>query len=85
MVVLKLENNIRFDFIKSRKIWMAIYALIIVAGIVVFALFGANLSIDFKGGATFEYSFTGDIDLEKAEQIVEDALIKKVNVTESTG
>ena len=80
-----MENNIRFDFIKSRKIWMAIYALIIVAGIVVFALFGANLSIDFKGGATFEYSFTGDIDLEKAEQIVEDALNKKVNVTESTG
>ena len=59
--------------------------MIIVAGIVVFALFGANLSIDFKGGATFEYSFTGDIDLEKAEQIVEDALNKKVNVTESTG
>lgn len=80
-----MENNIRFDFIKSRKIWMAVYALIIVAGIVVFALFGANLSIDFKGGATFEYSFTGDIDLEKAEQIVEDALNKKVNVTESTG
>lgn len=80
-----MENKIRFDFIKSRKIWMAIYALIIVAGIVVFALFGANLSIDFKGGATFEYSFTGDIDLEKAEQIVEDALNKKVNVTESTG
>ena len=80
-----MENNIRFDFIKSRKICMAIYALIIVAGIVVFALFGANLSIDFKGGATFEYSFTGDIDLEKAEQIVEDALNKKVNVTESTG
>lgn len=80
-----MENKIRFDFIKSRKIWMAVYALIIVAGIVVFALFGANLSIDFKGGATFEYSFTGDIDLEKAEQIVEDALNKKVNVTESTG
>ena len=80
-----MENNIRFDFIKSRKIWMAVYALIIVAGIVVFALFGANLSIDFKGGATFEYSFTGDIDLEKAEQIVEDTLNKKVNVTESTG
>lgn len=80
-----MENKIRFDFIKSRKIWMAIYALIIIAGIVVFAIFGANLSIDFKGGATFEYSFTGDIDLEKAEQIVEEALNKKVNVTESTG
>lgn len=80
-----MENKIRFDFIKSRKIWMAIYALIIIAGIVVFAIFGANLSIDFKGGATFEYSFNGDIDLEKAEQIVEEALNKKVNVTESTG
>ena len=80
-----MENNIRFDFIKSRKIWMAIYALIIVAGIVVFALFGANLSIDFKGGATFEYSFTGDIDLKEAEKVVEEALKKKVNITESTG
>ena len=79
------NNNIRFDFIKSRKIWMAVYALIIIAGIVVFAIFGANLSIDFKGGATFEYSFTGDIDLKEAEKVVEEALKKKVNITESTG
>ena len=79
------NNNIRFDFIKSRKIWIAVYALIIIAGIVVFAIFGANLSIDFKGGATFEYSFTGDIDLEEAEKVVEEALEKKVNITESTG
>lgn len=80
-----MENNIRFDFIKNRKIWLIAYAVILAAGIVVLAIFGANLSIDFKGGATFEYSFTGDIDLKTAESTIKDVLKKDVTVTESTG
>ncbi len=76
--------NKTFDFIKSRKIWLSVYAVIIVAAIVVFAVFGANLSIDFKGGTVLNYSFDGSIDLDKAETAVEDAVGQKVAVSENT-
>ena len=80
-----MENNIRFDFIKNRKIWMIVYASIIVAGIIVFTIFGANLSIDFKGGTYFNYTFTGDIDVDAASELVEKTLGVDVVVSESTG
>lgn len=79
-----MQNNRIFDFIKIRKIWLALYAVIIVASILVFAIFGANLSIDFKGGTVLNYSFNGSIDLDKAETSVEDAVGQKVTVSENT-
>lgn len=79
------NNENRFDFIKNRKIWMIIYSVIIAAGIVVLAIFGVDLSIDFTGGTNFTYSFTGDIDLSDAEKVVEDVVGTNVTVTESTG
>lgn len=79
-----MQNNRIFDFIKIRKIWLALYAVIIVASILVFAFFGANLSIDFKGGTVLNYSFNGSIDLDKAETSVEDAVGQKVTVSENT-
>ena len=60
-----MQNNKTFDFIKNRKIWLSIYAVIIVAAIVVLTVFGANLSIDFKGGTVLNYSFEGSLDLER--------------------
>ena len=79
-----MQNNRIFDFIKIRKIWLALYSVIIVASILVFAIFGANLSIDFKGGTVLNYSFNGSIDLDKAETSVEDAVGQKVTVSENT-
>ena len=46
-----MQNNKIFDFIKNRKIWLSIYAVIVVAAIVTIAIFGINLSIDFKVGS----------------------------------
>ena len=80
-----MQNNTKiFDFIKIRKVWLAVYAIIIVAAIVVLAVFGAKLSIDFKGGTVLNYSFNGSIDLEKVETAVEDAVGQKVTVSENT-
>ena len=79
-----MQNNKIVDFIKMRKIWISVYAVIIVAAIIVLAVFGANLSIDFKGGTVLNYSFNGSIDLDKAETSVEDAVGQKVTVSENT-
>lgn len=78
-------KNKSFDFIKSVKWWAIGYAVVIVIGLLFTLIFGAKLSTDFKGGAAFSYSFTGEIDLDKAQDIVEDVLNKDVTVTESTG
>ncbi|MBQ7107875.1 MAG: hypothetical protein IJN95_02155 [Clostridia bacterium] len=79
-----MQNNITFDFIKNRKIWLSIYAVIIVAAIVVLTVFGANLSIDFKGGTVLNYSFEGSLDLEKVETAVNEAVGQSVAVSENT-
>lgn len=78
-------KNKTYDFIKARKYWLSGYIAIIVIGAILFAVFGANLSIDFKGGSVFTYTYKGDIDLKAAESVIKDTLKKDVNVTESTG
>ncbi len=80
-----MQNKVpNFNFIKARKIWLMVYAVIIVAAIIVYAIFGANLSIDFKGGTVLNYSFIGTVDLEKAENAIESTVGQKVSVTENT-
>lgn len=78
-------KNKSFDFIKNRKYFLIGYAAIILVGIIVFAIFGANLSIDFKGGTMFSYSFTGEIEINEAEKVIKDTIGKDVTVTESSG
>lgn len=53
-------RNINFDFVGKRKIWYAISLLIIVAGIVSFAIQGFNFGIDFSGGSYVQLSFYED-------------------------
>ncbi len=77
------NKTFNFDFIKHRNKWLIGYLAVLVAGIVVFAIFGANLSIDFKGGTNISYTFTGDIDIDAAEEIIETALDNKVTLVQS--
>lgn len=80
-----LNKVTKIDFIKNRKYWLVAYIAIIVVGAILFAIFGAKLSIDFKGGAMFTYTYSGEIDLANAEKVIEDTLGKDVTVSESTG
>jgi len=43
-----------FDFVGRRRLWYALSTLVIVAGIVSFAVKGFNWGIDFKGGTSWE-------------------------------
>lgn len=64
-------RNINFDFVGKRKIWYAISLLIIVAGIVSFAIQGFNFGIDFSGGSYVQLSFYEELpaDGESAKPI----------------
>lgn len=78
-------QNKNFNFIKNRKYFLIAYGVVILAGIIVFAIFGANLSIDFKGGTMFSYTYSGTVDISAAEKVIEDTIDKPVTVTESAG
>lgn len=80
-----MKNN--FDFIKNRKFFLAGYAVFIAIAIVFLCIFGVDMSIDFKGGTRFSYSYTGNnINLSEAKTVVEGAIKDiKATVTQNAG
>jgi SecD/SecF fusion protein len=58
-------KNIAFDFVKRRKIYYSISAVIIALGVgAYFKNGGFNLGVDFKGGRTYQVRFEKDMDIE---------------------
>jgi SecD/SecF fusion protein len=58
-------KNIAFDFVKRRKLYYTISAVIIAAGIgMYFKNGGFNLGVDFKGGRTYQVRFEKDMNIE---------------------
>ncbi len=73
-----------FGFFKNRKKFYALSAIIFIVGIAGMFINGVNLDIQFKGGAIVDYTYTGDIDSTKAEQIAEKAIKRECTVQEKT-
>jgi preprotein translocase subunit SecF len=48
------HGETHFDFVGRRRLWFAISAVIIIAGLVSLGFRGLNLGIDFKGGSSWE-------------------------------
>jgi SecD/SecF fusion protein len=58
-------KNIAFDFVKRRKLYYTISAVIIAAGVgMYFKNGGFNLGVDFKGGRTYQVRFDKDMEIE---------------------
>jgi len=67
------------SFYKHRYTYFIISICLILAGVVAAFVNGIKLDIQFKGGAIFKYTYTGTIDEEKAENVVELAVARTVN------
>ncbi|MGI6078189.1 MAG: protein translocase subunit SecF [Fastidiosipilaceae bacterium] len=72
-----------FSFYKNRYKFLILSLVALVAGIIVLAIFGLNLDIQFKGGSILKYTFEGEIDLTKADEIVESTLGKSATLQET--
>jgi preprotein translocase SecF subunit len=60
-----------YPFYKRRFVYFAISFVVILTG-VLFAVFnGIQLDIQFQGGSILKYTYTGQIDAEQAENVVE--------------
>jgi len=67
-------------FYEKRKIFFTISLIIMLAGISSIFINGVNLSIQFKGGAILKYSFEGEMDTIKAENISTKVLNRNTEV-----
>jgi preprotein translocase subunit SecF len=66
------KKKTSFRFMPLRKRWYVISAVLVLASVLLLAVRGLNLGIDFTGGVVMELSFPADADLDQ----VRDALGK---------
>ena len=65
-----IKPGTKIEFMNKRKLFLALSSLVIVAGLVVLAVAGLNLGIDFKGGTKMVLAFKGGDPIDR-EQIRE--------------
>lgn len=58
-----------FDIVGHRKKFYIISSAIIILSLIFSFIFGVKLAIEFKGGTMLSYSFSGEIDTAKVEEI----------------
>ena len=72
-------EKIKFDIMKRKFIWFAIFALIIAVGIGSIAYQGFNLGIDFTGGTILDLKFSRDVSVAEIRDV-----LKEYNLENST-
>ena len=65
---------------KMFKICLIAYAIIIIAGIVVTAIGGLKLDINFSGGTRVSYSYTGDVEEAAVKKAISDVVDKDFTI-----
>lgn len=78
---MKLKKQ--FDFIKNRRYIFAVSIALLLIGLIFNFIFGTDLDIQFKGGTMVSYTYNGTIDVNEADQVVQDAIGMAVNVQTS--
>lgn len=71
----------QFDFIGKRKWFLLFAALVLVAGLIVNIILGTELDINFKGGAIFSYSLSGEVDQAGLTAIAKEHLGNEVEAS----
>ncbi len=74
-------KKLNFNFVGNWKKFVIASAAIFVVGAIVWAILGVDLDINFRGGSRFTYSYSGDINVEKVEEVAEKVLDEKVSVS----
>ncbi|MBQ2939118.1 MAG: protein translocase subunit SecF [Clostridia bacterium] len=59
--------NGNFDYLKSRKICWYISLGLLIVGILFNVIFGTSLDVTFRGGNELQYSYTGEVDINKLQ------------------
>ncbi len=68
------------DFYKNRKIFFMASGIVLAIGLIFNIIFGANLDIEFAGGAMIQYSVDGEVDQDEIASVIKDATGRDVSV-----
>ncbi|MBE6788701.1 MAG: protein translocase subunit SecF [Ruminococcaceae bacterium] len=66
--------NKEYNFLKHSKLYYIISSAIVVVAILVTAIFGLNIDIEFKGGSIATYSLTQEVKTADVEALVKDTI-----------
>ena len=69
------------DFVGKRKIYFGISIGIIVLGIIFNFIFGTRLDIQFSGGATLTFSYTGEVDHNSLYDFIQEKTTDKITTS----
>ncbi len=73
-------KTFRIRFYENRKIYFGISIGLMLIGLIFNVIFGTQLDIQFTGGAVIKYSYSGTIQQEDVEKIVQDTVKRDVSV-----
>lgn len=79
-----MAKKFNIDFNKAFKKVLIVYAAVFLAGIIIAAVFGVDLDINFRGGTRITYSYTGDIADSDIENAVKDNIDGSFEINQST-
>ena len=68
--MMKLLPKTNIDFLKYRKVYFVLFALLLIGGVICFATKGFNLGIDFTGGTLVQVKFDKPVEMS----VLRDAL-----------
>lgn len=72
------------NFVGNKKIFFGVSIAIILIGIICNFIFGTTLDIQFTGGATLRFSYTGDIDQDELYDFIQNKTTDKITTSFST-
>lgn len=76
-------KTFHIKFFDNKKIFFGISIAIMLVGVVLNLIFGTQLDIQFRGGAVIKYSYSGTVDQEDVQRLVESQTNKVVSTTVS--
>ncbi len=76
------HKEFKFDFVGKRKLWYGIAIIFIVPGLLVSAISGMNLGIDFTGGSIIEVQYDSPVELNMVRDTVSSAVGHTPSVNE---
>jgi len=80
-----VRYKINFDFVKHRNKLMAVYAIILLLGIVSLLVRGLNYGVDFQAGTNMDIDIGANVTAEQAKDILAGAGYPDVNPTVGGG
>ena len=74
-----------FNFVGRKVIWYIIALCAIVPGLIILAISGLNLGLDFTGGSYLSISYSTPVDLAEVRAVVMDNVVQNPSVNEGEG